>query len=123
MSEKIKDVTEMEVFRLGHELTLEIYKITSTFPKEEVFGIISQMRRSAYSICSNLMEGAYRNSTKEFKQFCGISRGSLGELKYFLLLSKDVGYISEELYKTLFQKIESISKMLFKLIKRLEESL
>lgn len=69
------------------------------------------------------MEGAYRNNSKEFKQFCGIARGSISELRYFLMLSKDLGYIEFNKYNDLIKKAESISKMIFGLIKSLEKKL
>jgi four helix bundle protein len=121
--ERINNVSEMDVFKLGHELTLDIYKITSKFPKEEQFDLVSQMRRASYSICSNLSEGSYRNNTKEFKQFCGIARGSAAELKYFILLAKDLGYIDENNYTVLLDRVDLITKMLYKLIKVLEVKL
>ena len=117
---KIKDIMELEVFKYAHDFTLDLYKITNFFPKEETFGFISQMRRAAYSICANLMEGSYRNNTKEFRQFCGIARGSCGELKYFIMLSKDLGYIEEDIANKLANKITTISKMIYGIIKTLE---
>jgi len=121
VKDKIRDVTELEVFKYAHELTLKIYDITRAFPKEEVYGLIPQMRRSAYSICANLMEGSYRNNTKEFKQFCGIARGSAGELRYLLLLSKDLGYIDENLSNDLIENTKTISKMIYGIIRTLDK--
>lgn len=121
MKDKIRDVTELEVFKYAHELTLKIYDITMAFPKEEVYGLIPQMRRSAYSICANLMEGSYRNNTKEFKQFCGIARGSCGELRYFLLLAKDLEYINQALSQELIEQTKTISKMLYGIIRSLDK--
>jgi len=120
---KIEDVSQLEIFKMAHSLTLEIYKLTSNFPKEEAFGLASQMRRAAYSICSNLMEGSYRNNTKEFRQFCGIARGSAGELKYFLILASDLGYIDKIRVDNLLENVTTISKMLYGLIKTLETKL
>lgn len=74
--ESVKSVAELEVFQKAHQLTLKICKITSNFPKEGIYGLTSQMRRASASIYANLMEGAGRNSSKEFRQFCGIARGS-----------------------------------------------
>ena len=94
----MKTVEELDVFKLAHELTLKVFEITKTFPHEEKFGIVSQMRRAAYSIPMNLMEGSHRLSskefTKEFRQFVGIAKGSTGEIKYQLLLVRDLIYIS-----------------------------
>jgi len=120
---KIEDVSQLEIFKMAHSLTLEVYKLTCNFPKEEVFGLASQMRRAAYSICSNLMEGSYRNNTKEFRQFCGIARGSAGELKYFLILASDLGYIDKIRVDNFLENVTTISKMLYGLIKTLETKL
>lgn len=117
---EILDATQLDVFKMAHELTLDIYRVTANFPKEEIFGLSSQMKRAAYSICSNLMEGSYRNNTKEFRQFCGIARGSTGELKYFLILSSDLGYLGKNIAKDLISKTDTISKMIYGLIKSLE---
>jgi four helix bundle protein len=108
------------VFKLSHSLTLEIFKLTKTFPKEEKFGLTSQMRRAAYSIPMNLMEGAHRLSSREYRQFVGIAKGSTGEIKYQLLLAKDLKYISEDLYSNLEAQYERVSQMLTKLAKSLE---
>src|SRR4030042_6946246 len=97
----INRVQDLDVFKLSHPLTLEIYKLTKKFPPEEKFGLSSQMRRSAYSIPVNIVEGASRLGTKEYRQFVGIARGSLGEISYQLLLSRDLDYISEQDYTSL----------------------
>ena len=81
---------ELKVWQKSHELTLEIYQLTKIYPDEEKFGLISQMRRAAFSVPSNIVEGHSRRSQKEFKQFLTIARGSVDELNYFLLLSKDL---------------------------------
>ncbi len=90
---KTKSVLELEVFKRAHKLSLEIYRITSNFSKEEVYGLTRQMRRAVISICDSLMEGAGRNSSIEFKHFCGIARGSVAELRYYVILAADLGYI------------------------------
>jgi len=116
----MKKVEELDVFILSHSLALEIFKLTKTFPEEEKFGLISQMRRAAYSIPMNLMEGAHRLGSKEYRQFVSIARGSAGEIKYQLLLGRDLKYISEDYYSNLNQQYERISQMLTKLAKSLE---
>jgi len=116
----MEKVEELDVFKLSHALTLEIFEITKSFPDEEKFGLISQMRRAAYSIPMNLMEGAHRLGSKEYRQFVGIAKGSAGEMKYQLLLVKDLRYISEDRYSNLKQKYERISQMLTKLARSLE---
>ena len=106
---------ELDVFKLSHGLVLEIYNITEEFPASERFGLVSQMRRSAASIPTNLMEGSHRVSRKEFRHFVSISKGSCGEIKYQLLLSKDLGYLKEKRYSELNDECERISMMLTKL--------
>lgn len=101
-------------------MAIEIFEITKIFPDEERFGLISQMRRAAYSVPMNLMEGAHRLGSKEYRQFVGISKGSTGEIKYQLLLAKDLGYISEGRHFELHFKYERVSQMLTKLAKSLE---
>ena len=111
-SEKIEKTEDLEVFKKAHKLTLKLYKLTENFPKSEQFGLISQIRRAAASICANLMEGSHRHSSKEFRQFVGIANGSAGELKYHILLSKDLGYIEDSAYEEIIKEINQVSKML-----------
>ena len=113
-------VENLDVFKKSHELTVDLYKLTSKFPSEEKFGLTSQIRRASSSICANLMEGSYRNHTKEYRQFAGISRGSAGELKYHLLLAKDLKYISENDYKNHFKTVDDVGRMLHGLVRSLD---
>ena len=115
----IKDVKELEVFKLAHSLVLDIYKLTENFPQEEKFGLISQMRRSAFSIPMNLIEGSNRLNTKEYRRFVGIAKGSAGEISYQILLARDLGYISNEAYLSLKDRYEVVIKMLANLAKSL----
>ncbi|MBU4320898.1 MAG: four helix bundle protein [Nitrospinae bacterium] len=122
MMSKINKVEELEVFKKSHKLTLDIYKVTEKFPQTEKFGLISQMRRASSSICTNLLEGSHRLGRKEFRQFVGIAKGSAGELKYQILLSKDLGYLAEREYLDLRDEIEQISMMLNGLVKSLTDT-
>jgi four helix bundle protein len=122
MEKIVRRVEDMDVFKKAHKTTIEVYEITKAFPQDEKFGLVSQMRRAAYSIPSNLMEGGYRVNRKEYRQYAGISKGSAGELKYFLMLSKDLGYISEDKYSVLYNSVEELSKMLNGLIKSLTDT-
>jgi four helix bundle protein len=106
----------MDVFKKSHQLVLDIYHITDKFPKEEKFRLVDQMIRSAYSVPSNIAEGNRRNTIKEYINFLYTARGSLHELQYFLLLSKDLGYIKDYLYKEILNKSDDIGKMLNRLI-------
>lgn len=108
----MRGVEELDVFGRAHELTLQLYKATGNFPKEEFYALTSQIKRAASSICANLMEGSHRLGTKEFRQFVGIANGSAGELKYHILLAKDLGYITENHYFHLKEEIDTVCKML-----------
>jgi four helix bundle protein len=111
----MKTVGDLDVFRLAHEFTLNIYEITKGFPKGELFGLVSQMRRPASSVPMNLAEGYYRLNSAEYRQFVGIAKGSCGELKYQLRLAKDLNYISEEIYCEMKSVCTRIMKMLTRL--------
>lgn len=112
---------DLIVWKKSYSLTLQIYTLSKKFPKEELFGLVSQMRRSALSIPSNLAEGNHRGSKKEHLQFFRIAFASGAELETQLLLSKDLGYISEKEYLTTFQLLEDVMKMLNKLVKSFSE--
>ncbi|MGE5893866.1 MAG: four helix bundle protein [bacterium] len=118
---KIKSVEEMEVFKKAHALTLKIYQMTEKFPAEEKYGPVSQMKRASSSIAANLMEGSHRLNRKEFRQFAGIARGSAGELKYYLLLVRDLKYLNESDYNILIAATEEIGRMLTGLVNALSE--
>ena len=111
---------EMDVFKLGHELALDIYRQTAMFPDIERFGLISQMRRAAVSICSNLTEGYHRGGKNEFRHFVGIARGSCGELAYQILLAHDLGYLDKLHHEELAGKSDRIIRMLNKLASSLK---
>ena len=111
----LKNYKELKVWQKSYQLCLVIYKAMKTFPKNEGFGLTSQMRRSSASVPTNLMEGGHRFSKNEYKHFVSISRGSAGEMKYHLLLSKDLGYIREDIYTEMREGYDRISMMLTKL--------
>lgn len=113
---------ELKVWEKAHELVIKIYKETAQFPKDEIYGLTSQLRRSSSSVPANIVEGQSRNTTKEYLQFLHNSRGSLEETRYHLLLSKELGYLSEEKYQSLENQYEEASKMLNSLIKSLKTS-
>ncbi|MCA9387040.1 four helix bundle protein [Candidatus Dojkabacteria bacterium] len=93
-----------------------MYKLTDTFPKEERFSLVQQLRRCSSSISANIVEGACRNTDADFAHFLQISLGSASETKYFLLLSKDLGYIQEHIYLKLSTLTDETMKMLSSLI-------
>jgi len=96
MANKYKDFQEVPVWQSAHRATLRAYILTKRFPREETYGLVSQIRRSASSIPANIAEGFYRNTTKELVQFLYNARGSCGETIYHLILSKDLNYINEK---------------------------
>ena len=109
----------MEVWKKAHDLTMSIYLITKYFPKEEMFGLTSQIRRSVVSVPTNIVEGQARQYIKEFKQFLYIAKGSLAETHYHLYLAKSLGYLNNETYLKIDAEIISIKMMSNKLIKAL----
>jgi four helix bundle protein len=116
----IKSVEELDVFKVAHALALRIYQVTVQFPKEECFGLVAQMRRAAISVGMNLVEGSMRLSSREFRQFVGIARGSAAEVNYQLLLAKDLGYVSNEAYSELRSGYERVGQMLTRLAQSLD---
>lgn len=115
----MRDFKKYEIWQLSHSFTLEVYKITSLFPKEELYGLTSQIRRAAASIPTNISEGCGRTSDKEFNQFLNIALGSACETEYQLILSKDLGYIKPEIAETLNIEINAIKSKIYKLKEKL----
>jgi four helix bundle protein len=113
---------KLDVWRQSMELAQGIYRITSDFPPDEKFGLVSQMRRAVVSIPSNIAEGAARKSPKEFINFLSIARGSLSELDTQLELSVLLGYLSHEATGELSGQLTRIDQMLAGLIRKLSES-
>jgi four helix bundle protein len=119
----LKSFTELEVWKRAHGVVLEIYKLTNPFPRSEQFGVVSQIRRAAYSIPSNIAEGFGRRSTKELLQFLTISNGSLEELRYFLILSRDLRYLSPLDFEKLEKDLKAVAQMLEALRQSLQRRL
>ncbi|MCL2369083.1 MAG: four helix bundle protein [Alphaproteobacteria bacterium] len=115
-------VKDLEVFKKAHRFTLQIYGITKQFPREELFGLVSQMRRSAYSINSNLMEGGTKGFGAEYARFVLISRASVSELEYQLELAKDLKYIDITRFNELIEELNQIGKMLSALHKSIKNT-
>jgi four helix bundle protein len=115
----MKSVEELDVFKLAHQLALKTYSVTKTFPREELFGLGDQMRRAAASVGMNLMEGAMRLGSKEYRQFVGVARGSGGEVCYQLMLARDLTYISNETYQELRAGYDRVIQMLSRLAQTL----
>jgi four helix bundle protein len=113
--DRINDFIDLAVWKKSHELTLEIYKLTKIFPNEERFGLIQQMRRAAVSVPANIAEGFKRKGLKDKIHFYNIAQGSLQELRYYLILGKDLEYINDS--KNFWGLTDEIGKMLNGLIK------
>jgi four helix bundle protein len=107
------------VWQDGHQLTMSIYNLTKQFPKEELFGLTSQLRRATSSIPTNIAEGCGRESDTDFRRFLIIAHGSATEVEYLLFLSFELDYISKEEHLSLSEKIEILRKQLHTLIKKI----
>ena len=114
----IRNFQDLIVWKRGHELVLAIYTLTKRFPGEERYGLAAQVRRSASSICANIVEG-YKKSTKDFIRFLDIAQGSLEETKYHILLARDLGYLEQNDYKHLTALSDEVGLMLNSLIRKL----
>lgn len=119
----MRDFKKYDVWQLSHSFTLEVYKITSDFPKEELYGLTSQIRRAVSSVPTNISEGWGRNSDKEFNQFLNIALGSANETEYLLILAKDLKYLEVQLFETLQKDINIIKSKIYNLKKALSSKL
>src|SRR3989338_3458191 len=117
-SRKIRSFTDLNTWKEGHKLVLMIYVATKKFPKEEIFGLVIQIRRAAISFTSNIAEGFSRNSYKEKLQFYSIALGSLSEVQNQLLIARDIGYITNEEFMKLAEQTIKVSKITNGLIKK-----
>ena len=117
MSEKIKNFRDLNIWKLGVEIVENIYKATRSFPKGEVYGLVSQMRRCAVSIPSNIAEGFARKHNKEYRQFLYIALGSCAELETQLEISLRLKYLGEDKCKELLDKVNHVTRMIMNLIK------
>ena len=116
----MQNFRELSVWQKAHQLTLAVYRATSGFPRAEVFGLTSQIRRACVSIASNLAEGRGRGGDHEFARFCAIARGSATELDYQLLLAKDLAYLNNAEYEVLARYVNEVERMLTGLMQKLK---
>jgi len=119
MEEKIKSFKDLKIWQKGIEIVTDIYTLTKKFPKEELFSLTSQLRRSAISIPSNIAEGFKRFYNKEYKQFLFITLGSCAELETQIIIAKELKYIDENEEVKLVEKLDHICRMTSSLIKKL----
>lgn len=115
---KIKSFTDLNTWKYGHGLVLDIYEMTKKFPKEELFGLTSQLKRAIVSFTSNIAEGFSRKSYKEKLQFYSMALGSLTEVQNQLLISRDIKYITSKEFNKLMEKTILLSKLTNGLIKK-----
>ena len=115
----MKDFGDFDVWRKAHQLTLDIYQATATFPKAEMFGLTSQMRRAASSIAANIAEGCGRKTDADFARFLQNAFGSANELEYYLLLASDLGLLKKLDHDRLSDNAVEIKKMLAALLRKL----
>jgi four helix bundle protein len=113
--------TELKVWQRSHALTLEVYRVTSSFPSTERFGLISQLRRAAASVPTNIAEGSKRESNQEYARFLNIAEGSLAETEYLVMLSRDLGFLVRDSAVQLLKEITEIARMLNALKKKVAE--
>ena len=119
----MRNYRDLEVWKISHKLTLDLYAVSKKFPKDEMFGLTSQLRRAAISIGANLAEGCGRRTTPEFARFIRISMGSASELDYHLLLCRDFGFITAEFYQRNSKELIRVRKMLSALLTSVENQM
>jgi|JI10StandDraft_1071094.scaffolds.fasta_scaffold747562_1 four helix bundle protein len=113
---------ELKIWQKALELSVDVYKVTSLFPKEDKFGLISQIKRSAVSIPSNIAEGAGRNSVKEFLYFLSVANGSSYELQTQLLISNKLNFLKDDVLESMLSELDEIQKMNYNFQKTLKKN-
>jgi len=119
----MRNYRDLQVWGKAHNLTLELYKVSRGFPREEIYGITSQLRRAAASIGANLAEGCGRRKSSELARFVRIAMGSASELDYHLLLSRDLGFMSADEFANASAKLIEVRKMLTSFSNSVEEQI
>ena len=115
----MKDFRKLQVWDKAHQLALTLYQVTASFPRDETYGLASQIRRAASSIPSNIAEGCGREGDAELSRFCTIARGSASELEYHILLARDLKLIQPHDYEQLSERATEIKRMLTVLVQKL----
>lgn len=119
MAKKIRTYRDLDIWKSGIQLVKDIYMLTENFPKQEIYGLVSQMRRAGVSIPSNVAEGFRRYHNKEYKQFLYVSLGSCAELETQATIARELAYISEDKEAAILERLDHISRMIVNLIKKL----
>ena len=115
----MRSFKDLKVWKKGHELTLWIYQATKSFPKDEMYGLTSQLRRATASIPANIAEGCVRGSGAEFRRFLQVALGSASELEYHILLSHELGYLDKSQYESLENNATELKRMITSFIQKL----
>jgi four helix bundle protein len=118
----MQGVRELRAWQRAHELVLDVYRLTRSFPPEERYGLTSQLRRAATSVASNIVEGCGRPSDRDFRRFVGYAVGSSNEVEYQLLLSRDLGWLSHAEHAALAERVIEARRMLVALVRKLDSS-
>jgi four helix bundle protein len=116
----VRSFKDLKVWQKGHELTLSLYRATKSFPKDEMYGMTSQLRRAAASVPANIAEGCVRGSGAEFRHFLQVALGSASELEYHILLSHQLGYLDKPQYESLSSNATELKRMLTSFIQKLK---
>jgi four helix bundle protein len=115
----MKDFHELKVWQKAHQLTLAVYEVTRSFPREELYNLTSQLRRCSCSVPTNLAEGCGRSGDADFARFCSIAMGSASELEYLLLLARDLKLLKPNEHRDLEQAVTEVKRMLAALLQKL----
>jgi four helix bundle protein len=116
----VKDFRDIQVWQRSHVLTVQLYRLSKQFPREELFGLTSQVRRAASSIPANIAEGCGRDGDPELKRFMNIALGSACELDYFIMLATELGYFEATTASALAAEVMEVRKMLGGFVKKLK---
>ena len=119
---KIKSFTELTVWQRAHELALLVYKLTAAFPRAEMFGMVSQLRRASASVAANIAEGFGRRTTGELLRSLQIAAGELEETRYFMILSRDLGYVTAPGFEKAWALCDSVGQLISALGRSLKRS-
>ena len=119
----MRDYTKIEAWKMADELVVNVYRYTKSFPREEIYGLVSQSRRAAYSVAANIAEGSARETRKDYLHFLHISRGSLTETQYCIHLARRLEYITEKQFDEITELIKGTFARLHGLIKAVENEL
>jgi four helix bundle protein len=115
----MRDFRDLKVWQKAYGLALATYRVTETFPRDERFGLTSQVRRAATSIVANIAEGCGRDGEAELARFCGIALGSASELECELMLTRDLGFMASEEYERVANDVTEVKRMLTSFIQKL----